>query len=105
MRTVGYMMMLGGIFILLAIYFFPFGQDLVMLQLTEWTGSQVAAWNLMYYICFGLLAAGYILGGHRFLGFRKLGRFFGLIRSNPVLFIIFLIAMYVIFIAVSGRFA
>ena len=40
--------------IMLAINFYTFGQDIVMLWLTKQTGSQVNAWTAMYLICFAL---------------------------------------------------
>lgn len=93
---------LGGILILLAIYFFPFGQDIVMMYLTGVMGSQRDAWNMMYVITFAFFGIGFLLGGHKYLGINRLSGFFGMIRGNPIMFFGIIIGAYVVFNVVIG---
>lgn len=94
---------IGAILILAAIYFFPFGQDMVILWLTDFTGSQVNAWTTMYFVCFGLLFAGLVMGGAKALGAKQLTGIFRLMRTNPVLFFAVLVSLFIGFMAFTGR--
>jgi len=88
---------IGALLIMLAIYFFPFGQDIVMLWLTKQVGTQVAAWTMMYVICFALLFAGAVMGGAALLGGRKLAGIFRMLTSNPLGLIAVLVAAFLVF--------
>jgi len=90
--------------ILAAIYFFPFGQDIVVMWLTNVMGSQFNAWMALYAICFALFAVGFWLGGGRKLGLKLVG-VFRMARTNPILFIIILAVAFFIFWNVGGQLA
>lgn len=93
---------IGAFFIGVAIYFFPFGQDIVILTLTNMTGSQVNAWLTMYVICFALLFTGIVMGGMGRTGTRKLIRLWRMLTKNPLLLIAVLVIGYIIFTKFTG---
>lgn len=92
---------IGALLILIAIYFFPFGQDLIMLWLTKLTGSQVTAWTFMYAGSFMLLGLGLIIGGVKALGVKQLSGIFKYIKRNPAVVITLMVAAFLIFITVA----
>lgn len=93
---------IGALCILLAIYFFPFGQDFVVLYLTDYFGSQVMAWTALYFICFGLIGAGLLLGGLKVIGFRQISRMFIFAFRNIYVMVATLVIMFVVWLAFSG---
>lgn len=95
---------IGALFILLGMYFFPFGQDIVMLQLTLITGSQVTAWSVMYVICFALIFGGLAMGGAAFLGMKRLSGMFKMLLTNPLGLIAILVIMFIIYLQVAQMF-
>lgn len=76
----------GSLMLFIGIYLFPFGQDWVIYNLTEMTGSY---WNgilLLYIICSALIVFGFV--------FIKYG---AVIIGNPVYLVMLLIAIIVAF--------
>jgi hypothetical protein len=88
---------LGALMIMVAIYFFPLGQDVVILYLTNMTGSQVNAWMVMYMVCFVLLFAGAVMGGAKALGVKRLNGIFRVLVSNPIGLLLLLAIAFIIF--------
>jgi len=86
---------IGSFMILVALYLFPFGQDIIVLWLTDYLGSQTAAWNALYAITTALAATGILLGGGHVLRsqFRGIFRF---VASKPALFIAIIIAGFLV---------
>lgn len=88
---------IGALLIMVAIYFFPFGQDIVILWMTQYFGSQEMAWTVMYLICFGLLGAGILMGGMGALRLRRITGLLKMLVRNPIMFIALLVSMFLIF--------
>ncbi len=96
------LMMFGGILILLGVYFFPAGQDIVIITLTNALGSQMAAWNALWFITGGMIIVGLALGGHRWLGGNRLPGMLKMLMSNPLLLIGILVILFILFNVVGG---
>jgi len=96
MKTKLMMAAVGSILILIAVYMFPFGQDVLMLWLTQQVGSQAAAWTALYFICFALILIGFLMGGLKALPMRQLSRIFRLMATNPIGFVILMVVLFIV---------